>query len=266
VDKQSHFDADIKISSNYHSDLLYADISNPDFQIISATENNAYDNVKMHRTTAMIKIPEIEFPFAIDIFRVKSDSAHQLDFPFYYRGQMVSTDFKIQKNTSELKTLGSKNGYQHLWLEGCGKSGKNCAAFTWVNDNRFYTITTLCNASTELLFTRTGAADPDFNLRYEPCFMLRQPQVKQHTFVSVIEPHGLYDLNKEVTVDYKSSVSAVEIIQDNDELTAIKLTIGNGKVYILVVANNIKSSDKTFDYQNNKIKLSDNYYFSSVSH
>jgi hypothetical protein len=264
VDEQSHFDGNIKVSSNYHSDLLYADVSNPDIQIVSAVEKNAYKNVSMQRTTALITVPDLEFPVIFDIFRVKSDSAHQLDFPFYYRGQMVSGNFSVQKNTSELKTLGIKNGYQHLWVEGKGKTDQDNATFTWVNDNRFYTITTKCDSQTELLLTRSGAGDPDFNLRYEPCLMLRQPNAGNHTFVSVIEPHGLYDLIKEVTVNYKSAVASVQLLQDNEELTVIKVATNSGKNYLFATSNSKSSENKSFIYNNTKISLSNNYYFSEI--
>lgn len=266
VDETSHFGANIKVSSDFHSDFQYSDISNPEFQIVSGVENNAYKGVKMQRTTALLKNKSFEFPVAIDIFRVNSDSVHTFDFPFYYKGQMVSTNFDIQKNITELKTLGTKNGYQHLWLEATGKTDKPNACFTWVNGNRFYSITTLSNSNSEFKMTRVGANDPNFNLRYEPCFMIRQPNVDNYTFVSVIEPHGLYDLSKEVTVNYQTSIANVEMILDNHDYTVVKITLGDNKVYLLATVNNnfSKKATRTIDANGETITFTGNYYFKEI--
>ena len=54
VDEKSHFNGDINISSNHHSELYYFDASKEEYQIMSAKENNAYPGIQMHRTFAMI--------------------------------------------------------------------------------------------------------------------------------------------------------------------------------------------------------------------
>lgn len=141
-------------------------------QVISAQENNAYTDVKMQRTAAMIQGIDLEFPIILDVFRVNSTTPHQLDYPFLYTGQMVSTDFTYTRSNAQLLPLGTENGYQHLWLEAKGKSTSSTANFTWVEGKRFYSIVTLTNANTELMLTRLGANDPDFNLRNETAFML----------------------------------------------------------------------------------------------
>jgi len=237
IDEKCHFNADMDVSSAYHSDIQFCDNSNPDLQVVSGSENNAYKGVQMQRTTALVKNKDFEHPFLIDVFDVKSDSIHALDLPFYYRGQVVSTSFDYNKNTTELKALGSANGYQHLWLEASGKTEKPNANFTWVNDNRFYSITTLSDSNTEFLMTRLGAGDPNYNLRPEPCFMIRQAGAKNHTFASVVEPHGLYDLSREVTAGYQSNVSAIELIQEDEAFTVLKIEARIGKTYLFVKVN-----------------------------
>ena len=266
VDQKSNFNGNIKESSKFHSDIQYCDFSKPDFQIVCGTEENAYAGVRMIRTTAMIQIPDFEFPIIADIYKLNSDTAHTYDFPYYYIGQFVSADFKYQKNITELKTLGSKNGYQHLWLEASAKTTKANARFTWVNANRFYSITALTNANTELLLTRLGASDPNFNLRNETAFMLRQPNASNHTFATIIEPHGLYDLSKEITNGYQSNVDKLDLVQDNNDFTAIKLSARNGKTYLIVVVNkdfNIKMERK-LNINNQTISFDGNYYFKQL--
>ncbi|MDD3078007.1 MAG: alginate lyase family protein [Paludibacter sp.] len=262
VDGTTNFNDDIKISSLHHSNILYSDVSNKDVQIVSGTENNAYKGVKMQRTLAMINNAAFEFPVIIDIYRIISDTVHTYDFPFYYRGQLVATNFGVQKNVTELKALGSKNGYQHLWLEGTGKTDQSNAVFTWVNGNRFYTITTLNNPASEFLFTRVGAGDPNFNLRDEPCFMQRIEGTQNQTFVSVIEPHGLYDLTREVTVNYKSNIKLIKLIKDDSQLSVISIETTEGESFLLAISNDISKEHNSFIYNGESYKFSGNYYFS----
>lgn len=266
INEQSHFDAKIKVSSNYHSHLLYNDVSNVNFQVISALDTNAYDNVKMHRTTAMISNTAFEFPIVVDVFRVKGDMPKQLDFPFNYRGQLVSTNFELVKNLTELKPLGTKNGYQHLWVEASAKALETLTTITWVNDNRFYSVNTLTNPTTELKFLRVGANDPANNLRAETSFMIRQPNAQNHTFVSIIEPHGLYDLTKEITVDYKSAVKDLKLLLDTDEYTAVQFTHQSGKTYLLILANNKYDlqTERTVSLLGKGYTLKGNYLFTEI--
>ena len=52
----------------------------------------------------------------------------------------------------------------------------------WINLNNiriglFYSLTSAAEASDELLFTRVGASDPNFNLRRDAGFMIRRDGV-----------------------------------------------------------------------------------------
>ncbi len=263
VDETSNFNGDYKLSSAHHSDIQYSDFINPDVQVISAQENNAYKGVSMKRTTAVVTTKSTEFPLIIDVFKTNSDSPHQLDLPFYYEGQLVSTNFKYSKFVNELKPLGAKNGYQHLWLDAEGKTDKPVACFTFVNGTRFYSISTLANENTELKLIRIGANDPDFNLRNDPGYLVRQPSVANHTFVSIIEPHGLYDLTREVTSDFVSNVANIELLKDNDEYTAVYFTTKNSKSYLFVTLNKDfdTKKDRNIELDGKMVSFKGNYYF-----
>lgn len=267
LNETSHFDAKIKVSSDFHSDIQYCDISNQKIQVISAVDTNAYKGVKLQRTTTMIDNEAFEFPVIIDIFRVQSEQPAKIDFPFYYRGQLVSTSFKTQKNVAQLQPLGTKNGYQHLWLEATGKTDQPTACFTFVNDNRFYSISTVCNTNTEFLFTRLGANDPDFNLRSETAFMLRQPNSTRHSFVSVIEPHGLYDLTKEITENYKSGITGIEVLNDDSEYTAVKIRTSASKTFLLITLNKDFDATKmrTVQINGKDVTFRGNYLFKDIT-
>lgn len=264
VDEQSDFNGKIKTSSAFHSDINYFNCKDSVIQVTSGVERNAYEGVILNRTTAMIHNKAFDYPVILDIFKVCSNSTHNLDFPFYYYGQLVMTDIIYQKNTKELKALGTTNGYQHLWLEATGKTDKSNTCFTWLDGNRFYSLTTLANANTQFLMTRIGAGDPNFNLRNDPCFMIREPNAGNHTFVSVIEPHGLYDLTTEVTSGFNSNIASVKLLTDNDKFTAVQVETKNKGSYLFITTNNDfgETKERKLQIDGKIISFTGNFYFS----
>jgi len=264
VNEKSHFNASIKLSSQHHSDIQFCDLSNPALQVFSAVERNAYSNVSLQRTTALLNDSTVfQYPIIIDIFRVNSTEAlRTIDLPFYYKGHLVSTNFNYKKSTDMLKPLGVANGYQHLWVEATGSTNNLTACFTWVNDNRFYSITTIADTATQFFMTRLGANDPSFNLRNEPCFMVRQPDTQHRTFASIIEPHGNYDLVKEVTDGYQSTVGQLQLVYDKEDFTALKITTTGGKSFLFVGVNSDFDATKKRSLLLNgeTISFTGNYY------
>ena len=49
-----------------------------------------------------------------------------------------------------------------------------------MGNGKFYTLTSVTDSSDELLFTRLGANDPEFNLRRDAAFMIRRKGVERH--------------------------------------------------------------------------------------
>ena len=166
-DETSHFDGRYEIGSLHHSDLRFFDASRPEIQIVSATEANAYPGSNMRRTMAVIRRDDFAKPFVLDVFQVLSGESHQYDLPFYYSGQVldVSFDYSVPE---VLRALGDANGYQHLYLEGRGSSTEDNVRFSWMSQRKFYSLTAVAQDTDELLFTRLGANDPEFNLRRDP--------------------------------------------------------------------------------------------------
>ncbi len=264
IDQKSHFDADIKISEKFHSEILFSDFSKTDFQIISAIEKNAAKDVIMQRTVSLLKSKCFEFPVVIDIFKVLSNSQRCIDLPFHYSGQVISTSFNAKKISDKLQTFGLNNGYQHLWLEASAKTDKPLSTFTFVKGSRFYSISSMVNSDTEFYLTRLGANDPEFNFRPEAALIIRQPASMNHTFVNVVEPHGLYDLTKEVTSGYRSFIYKIEKLVDNDNYTAIRITTTNNKTLIFVTVNQNFDHNKIHNIKinNTTITFTGNYYYS----
>lgn len=234
-DEKSHFGGEYKTGNQYHSELMFNDISNPEFQIISAKENNAYPGTNMQRTMVMINSSSFENPLVVDVMKVLSSKSHQYDFPFYFKGQVIETNFKNTK-AGGLEVLGNENGYQHLWIEGKGKTKLDNTKLTYLNNKRFYTITTATNPSDELFFTRIGANDPEFNLRRDAGFMIRRNQ-SSTTFASVLETHGSYNYVSEFSLDSHSHVKSIKVIHDDEKYTAVELRTTKGVDVVIVFTN-----------------------------
>ncbi len=258
----SHFSGKYDIGSLHHSDLNYFSSENKNVQVVSAIEKNAYPGTTMLRTMAIIKDEDFEKPYMLDIMKVTSAIANQYDFPFYYFGQVLQTNFEY--NSPEvLKPLGSKNGYQHLYLEGSGKASEDNTKFSWFNNNKFYSLTTETSAKDELLFARIGANDPEFNLRRDPALILRAKNSKNRTFVSVIEAHGSYSPVSESAVNSNSSIKLIKTVLDSEDYTAIEITNINGNVKLFITSNtnNLKETKHNITINGKSFEWSGSYYF-----
>ncbi len=238
----SHFEGKYEIGSKHHSILHYFSSENENVHVVSAKEDNAYPGTEMLRTMAIIKDEDFEKPYLLDIMKITSSKANQYDFPFYFFGQVLAANFEY--NTPKtLKALGSKNGYQHLYLEGSAKPKNNNTKFSWLNKGKFYSLTSVANTNDEILFTRIGANDPDFNLRREAALMLRRKNTKNTTFVSIIEAHGNYSPVTESAVNSNSSIKELKVVIDTIDYTAVTITNEDGKTKLFITSNINASKD-----------------------
>ncbi|WP_161554552.1 heparinase II/III domain-containing protein [Sinomicrobium soli] len=234
ADETSHYGGKVKQGSGSAPELLFCDLGE-DIHMVSAREGRAYKDIELSRTVAMLATPEApEHPFVIDIFRARSDTPHQYDLNFQYSGQLMDTSFEYTRD-SVLAPLGTANGYQHLFKTAYGKPGAGRAVFTWLRDKRFYSITTLTDSSTELFFTQAGAGDPDFNLRPEKGYLVRQRDKRDHVFVSIIEPHGNFDPQLETVQHPGSGVEMLEVTYRDDKYLAVTFRFRNQQAHTLVI-------------------------------
>ena len=238
----SHFSGKYEIGSQHHSELFFYDDSNPVIQIVSAKEVNAYPGTSMHRTMALISDKDFEKPFLLDLFKVDSETKNQYDLPFYYLGQMMLANFKYS-TPSKLEPLGKANGYQHIWSEGTGVAGSSNTKFSWLNQNRFYSLTMLTSENDELILGRVGANDPEFNLRRDASLMLRKNETKDHTFVSIIESHGSYSPVSEFAVNAYSNIEQLKLVVDKDDYTAVSIITKNEKEIMVMISNKDNSKE-----------------------
>ncbi len=238
VDERSHFGGDYDESMKHHSDIYFADFAHDSVQVVSAKENNACPGVRMHRTLAYVTTPFLQYPLILDILRAESGSEHRYDYPMWYNGHPVSFNFPYEKALSTMTALGTANGYQHLWRQAAGRNeASGTSIFTWITGNRFYSLSTVTTPASEMVCVEAGAGDPDFNLRSEKAYIVREKGKKNHTFFSSLETHGTYDLQVEQSDNLTSSCLGVRLVADTPDYTVAVADYAGGHSVTLCVSN-----------------------------
>ncbi len=230
VDETSQNNGNLKKASlpQSHSEFLTFSDSTVDFQYMSALDTTAYPGVQINRTMILSKLPSISDPIILDIVNIHSRKKHTYDLPFYYKGKIIQTNFPKNVFTQCLKPLGKKNGYQYLWLNGIGNPQSKNAQITWLENNRFYTLTSLVDANTKILFTTIGANDTGFSLRNEPGLIFREIKADNHLFVNIFEPHGIHNITYEYTKGQTSEIENVSVMKKEKQYITILVKFKNG--------------------------------------
>lgn len=229
ADEQSHFGGKEKIAEKYHSEKVFSSTQNPNVQVVGAKDEHAYSDIKMHRVLYLLQLPGSKV--VVDIFQALSPNQHQYDLPFQYSGQVIHTSFKYTAYTEGQKALGKRNGYQFLWKEAEASVKDTVAQFTFLNNGTYYTVSSLIRDSAQLLFARTGANDPNFNLRREPSYIIRKRGADQ-TFVNVVEIHGQYDPIAEFSTNSYPLVKNIGLLYQDADYTVAGITIGNDELLV----------------------------------
>ena len=90
----------------------------------------------------------------------------------------------------------------------------------------------------ELIFCILGANDPEFNLRRDQGIILRMKDKKDAVFASVIEVHGHYDPVSEIASNAFSNLEKIEILHNDPDYTALKISDLNESSCLLILSNN----------------------------
>lgn len=240
VDQTSNFKANADLAQQSSGQVSYFK-ADKDLQVFSARESNAYPGVEMSRTTALLKVKELKKPLLIDIFRVNSEKAHQYDLPFWYKGNLVDVAPKIRNYTDQLKPLGSKYGYEHLWLNAEQAVPEKSGYLSILNNKRFYTVHFATNAPLNLKFVSLGANDPDSNLLESKAFLLSSSDSKDQLFFSITESHGQTNSVSETTTGANSMVSDLKIITSDPNQASFSFKV-KGKTYQYQINYNSKEN------------------------
>ncbi|MEL6191315.1 MAG: heparinase II/III family protein [Bacteroidota bacterium] len=242
VDQRSQFGGSTKKANPFHADPWFFDASDKDVQIVSGKELNAYDGVELHRTLCLLTDEAFEKPILLDVFRVQSEETHQLDLPYHFQQQLMTANFSYEIFGEKLETLGDGHGYQHAWKEAEGTPETKEVRLGWFSDNTFYELTTLADSTDKLVLARSGASDPNFNIRRDAFFMLRREPVKDALFVSTIRAHGAYSPVSEIPINPYPAPISLEVVVDQRDYSIIEIKTEDHSPMMLMIANS--SNDK----------------------
>jgi hypothetical protein len=234
VDETSHFRGVESASEASPPARFFTMFQDTAFQVASAKARGIAPGVELHRTMALARLPGLEKPVVLDVFRVESAAEHRYDLPLYYCGQFLWASVKAAPRT-QLHPLGAAFGYQHLWLEGEG-AASGPVRLSWLAGNRYYSCIAAADSFTRVAFVRIGASDPSGNLRSEPGMILRR-SARNHTFAQVIEPHGTFDGVREISRDVWSAVESVSVLRSDGEYTVIAISGRKSVHHVFFVAN-----------------------------
>ena len=251
VDQKTQNNSDTKTAVSQCGDMHFFDIDHTAAQAMSAIVRHYYPQVDMQRSVIILKVDHIDNPLVIDLFRLVSDTKHQYDYPIHYTGQIMNTNFDYQYNQI-LSALGEDNGYQHLWCVAQGKATESGSLISWLHGDSYYTMVSSANIDNEIIFARTGANDPHFNLRSEPVIILRQ-FAETHLFANVLETHGYFDESTEVSIDARGKVIKVTVLVTNDLASIIRLFFIDGHHLTLAISNQVhvhENMDHHIVYEN----------------
>lgn len=225
-----------------HFTVLPNKSGDSELQAMSAFARDYYPGVDQQRTIIMLESNPFEKPLIIDLFRIISEEEHTYDYPVHYKGQIIRTDFEYQTH-KRLNTVGDAHGYQHLWNLGQGKV-EGSSLTTWLMGDTYYSLISSANADSEVIFARTGANDPDFNLRNEPMFILRQ-KAKNHLFANVYETHGYFNESVEASLNARGQVESVEVLHCDKMASIIAINLMNNKQVKVCINNTVGVNKNT---------------------
>ncbi len=227
VDETSHYAANLEAGEKHPGQRRYVSTNDPSCQVVSAIAPDIANGVSVERTMALVTDAALTRPVVLDVLKVFAKRAHQLDLPFHYEGHLIHTNVRYEARTSSQKPVGKASGYQHLW-ETAGGESDSTISVTWLLSGRYYTVASAAAPKTKLLFVRTGANDPNFNLRSEPAFLLRRDTTTT-VFASIIQPHGVFEPVDELSLGYRPPFNRVRVLFTSDEATVVEYS-GDGAI------------------------------------
>ncbi|WP_045465195.1 heparinase II/III domain-containing protein [Vibrio hyugaensis] len=249
IDEQCQNGFDVDRADSVHGLPHFFKVEGTEINGMSAFANDHYPNTDMQRSVFMLNLDELEAPLLLDLYRIEGEGEHQYDYSHQYDGQIVRTNFDYQ-SFGELNTLGDNFGYQHLWKVASGKV-QDTALVSWLQNNTYHTwlgtsSSAKQNGDNEVIFTRTGANDPSFNLRSEPAFILRS-KGESTLFASVLETHGYFNEEFEQSVNARGQVKDIRVVGYNAVGSIVEIT--TEKSLVTVMISNVLGADNQTPHQ-----------------
>ncbi len=255
LDQTSQFKGKVKAAEAQQAERYYFQGKGDAVQIVSAKEAHAYPGVLLHRTLVMLKDESFANPLIIDLFRVETEEAHQYDLPFWFQGHLLSSNFSYHTATTQLNTLGTDHGYQHIWKEAEAKAEGNQAQISWFGQGKFFSLSTYTQSDDSLIFARLGANDPQFNLRHDPVFILRRNTTGSSLFVSILETHGDYNPVEEIPRQPFGSIQEIKPIYHDKAYSIIQFSTFAGESWTLMFSNSDKNENSSHEVRVGKVQF-----------
>jgi len=259
IDSASQFQGNYKKAKNFHSIPYIFDVDNEHYQLVSAKDTTAYKGVSMQRTLIMLdSISFLRKNIILDLYRVESKKPHQIDFPYHYKGTFMNFNAKMKANTDKLEPLGTKYGYQHLWVKAQTELLKDSlqSQFIFYSQKKFFCVNSVLAPQVQVYFTRLGANDPEFNLRPENAIIYRFKNTKNLLFVSSIEQIGTSNPVTEEVYNKASQIKEIKVLQNDTLFTVVKLYTINGHSVTILIANSDKADNIEHSYFLDKKNIS----------
>lgn len=240
VDEKCQNDFNVKTADSKHC-IPHFFTGTGSTQAVSAFAHDYYPGVDQQRSVLLIEHEQLDHPLFVDLFRLSSETSHQYDYALQYNGQIIRTNVDAKQHETK-KPLGSDFGYQHIWNEAQGPA-QDTTLVTWLQGESFYTWLSASVSDETLYFTRTGANDPNFNLRSETSLVLRR-KAKNSLFASVLETHGYFYEPTEETRGATGKCQTINVVGFSDKATVIEI-IGDDIALTVMVNNNPEVTEET---------------------
>lgn len=236
VDERSQHQGDTATAERHWGQLHFCVPNHPYGQGVSALAHDYYPGIDMQRSVLMLKLEGFRTPLVVDLFRLTSEEEHQYDYVFHHQGQLLRTDFDYY-SFPQLVPLGKQDGYQHLWKQGRARiAPQESVLVSWLDGDSYYSYISALPAGGEVIFARSGASDPHFNLRSEPALIART-WGKNVLFASVYETHGYFNEASESSTDARGQIARVEVIGHDDDVSMVRLHLVDERQLTIVVCN-----------------------------
>ncbi|MGQ1946057.1 heparinase II/III domain-containing protein [Geofilum sp. OHC36d9] len=257
INGQSGFGGRYDEAEKYNPELVFADLENPEVQIVSAIDEHCYEGAVLKRTLALMEVDERVY--LIDLFDIKSRLAGLYDLPVYFNGQIIDANFKYVR-LNQYKTPGKAHGYQHLIVDAEAKNIPATASLSWMNGTGFYSVTVLGGKGVDCYITRLGANDPNYNLRPQMGMLFRFPDSKNKKLLTVYEIHGSYNPVSEAVLGSEGSVKELQLIEGDGEKVAVLLKLKNDKtIQLLLDLSFSNAGENSISVEGQTINWTGNY-------
>ncbi len=257
INEQSGFGGSYAEGEKYNPKLVFADLENPEVQIVSATDEHCYEGAVLNRTLALLEANGRTY--LIDLFDVKNEKIGLYDLPVYFNGQVIEANFEYSR-LNQYKVLGKDHGYQHLIVDAEAGNIPATASLSWMNGTGFYTVSVLGGKGVGCYITRLGANDPNYNLRPQMGMLFRFPDSKNKKLLAVYEIHGSYNPASEAVLNSQGSVKELQLIEGDGEKVAVLLKLKTGKtIQLLLDLSFSNAGENSISVEGQTINWNGNY-------